>query len=201
MNSLLVKLSYDGDFFAFTTFSRDHGHHGRFLISPDTLRLAIESDKTVYDKDIGSFIEMRTQHSGECDHLSIRATWLNTFADGTVCGIQQSVKIPICLIQQLLDTGKPIKYLYQAPANQAHINSYYAGKTIRKLMTDPQKRRALSKAMRDSFQWADESVTLYSDFENSFYFITKSGFPANGGLVLFDRTVDGHKGLCFQICT
>ena len=201
MNSLLVKLSYDGDFFAFTTFSRDHGHHGRFLSSPDTLRLAIESDKTVYDKDIGSFIEMRTQYSGEYAHLSVRATWLNTFADGTVRGIQQSAKIPIYLIQQLLDTRKPIKYLYQAPANQAHINSSYAGKTIRKLMTDPQKRRALSKAMRDSFQWADESVTLYSDFENSFYFITKSGFPANGGLVLFDRTVDGHKGLCFQICT
>ena len=78
MTSLLLKLSFDGDFFAFTTYSRDHGHHGRFLVSPDALKLAMETDKTVFDKDCGSFIEMRTLRSGGCDHLSVRfSTYLS----------------------------------------------------------------------------------------------------------------------------
>ena len=201
MTSLLIKLSFDGDFFAFTTYSRDHGHHGCLLISPDTLTLAMETDKTVFDKGIGSFIEMRTLHSGECDHLSVRFTWLNTFADGTVCGIQQSAKIPVQLIQHVLTTRKPVKYLYHEPAAQAHIDSSRAGKTIRQILASPRKRRALCKAMRDSFQWVDETVNLVNDFGDSFHFTTESGFPSNGGLVLFENTFDGHKGLCYQVCT
>lgn len=74
MTSLLLKLSFDGDFFSFSTYSRDHGHHGRFLVSPDALKLAMESDKTVFDKDIGSFIEIRTQHSGGRSVLSVQFT-------------------------------------------------------------------------------------------------------------------------------
>ena len=201
MTSLLIKLSFDGDFFAFTTYSRDHGHHGRFLVSPDALKLATETDKTVFDKDCGSFIEMRTLRSGGCDHLSVRFTWLNTFADGSVCGIQQSAKIPVQLIQHVLVTRQPVKYLYHEPAAQAKIDASRAGKTIRQILTSPRKRRALCKAMRSCFQWADETVNLFNDYGDSFYFTTESGFPSNGGLVLFENTYDGHKGLCYQVCT
>ena len=201
MTSLLIKLSFDGDFFSFSTYSRDHGHHGRFLVSPDALKLAMETDKTVFDKDIGSFIEIRTQHSGERSVLSVRFTWLNTFADGSVHGIQQSAKLPVHLVQHVLVTRQPVKYLYHEPAAQAHIDASRAGKTIRQILTSPRKRRALCKAMRDSFQWVDETVNLFNDFGDSFYFTTESGFPSNGGLVLFENTYDGHKGLCYQVCT
>jgi hypothetical protein len=135
------------------------------------------------------------------DHLSVRFTWLNTFADGTVCGIQQSAKIPVQLIQHVLTTRKPVKYLYHEPVAQARIDSSRAGETIRQILTSPQKRRALCKAMRDSFHWVDETVSLFNDFGDSFYFTTESGFPSNGGLVLFENTYDGHKGLCYQVCT
>ena len=201
MTSLLIKLGFDGDFFTFSTYSRNHGHHGRFLVSPDVLKLAMESDKTVFDKDIGSFIEIRTQHSGGRSVLSVQFTWLNTFADGTIHGIQQSAKIPIHLVQHVLVTRQPVKYLYHEPAAQARIDASRAGKTIRQILTCPRKRRALCKAMRDSFQWVDETVNLFNDFGDSFYFTTESGFPSNGGLVLFENTYDGHKGLCYQVCT
>ena len=201
MTSLLLKLGFDGDFFTFSTYSRDHGRHGRFLVSLDALKLAMESDKTVFDKDIGSFIEIRTQHSGGRSVLSVQFTWLNTFADGTVHGIQQSAKIPLHLIQRVLDTRKPVKFLYQEPAAQARIDSSRAGKTIRQVIGDKHKRRALCKAMRSCFQWVDETVNLFNDFGDSFYFTTESGFPSNGGLVLFENTYDGHKGLCYQVCT
>ena len=92
MTSLLLKLGFDGDFFTFSTYSRDHGRHGRFLVSPDALKLATETDKTVFDKDCGSFIEIRTQHSGGRYVLNVRFTWLNAFADGSVHGVQQSAK-------------------------------------------------------------------------------------------------------------
>ena len=201
MNSLLVKMGFDGDFFTFTTYSRVHGHHGRFLVSPDVLKLAMESDKTVFDKDIGSFIEMRTQHSGGRYVLSVRFAWLNTFADGSVHGIQQSAKLPVHLVQHVLVTRQPVKYLYHEPVAQAKIDSSRAGETIRHIISDKRKRRALCKALRDSFQWVDDTVHLFCDFGDSFYFTTESGFPSNGGLVLFENTYDGHKGLCYQVCT
>ena len=201
MNSLLVKMGFDGDFFAFTTYSRDHGHHGRFLVSPDALKLAMETGKTVFDKDIGSFIEMRTQYSGKHNFLNVRFTWLNVFSDGSVHGFQQSAKIPLYLIRYILRTGETIKFLYQEPVAQARIDLSRAGETIRHIISDKRKRRALCKALRDSFQWVDDTVNLFNDFGDSFYFTTESGFPSNGGLVLFENTYDGHKGLCYQVCT
>ena len=201
MNSLLLKLGFDGDFFSFSTYSRAHGHHGRFLVSPDVLKLAMESDKTIIDKDIGSFIEMRTQLIDEHGVLSVRFTWLNAFADGSVHGVQQSAKIPLYLIRYILRTGETIKFLYQEPVAQARIDLSRAGETIRHIIGDKRKRRALSKAMRNCFQWADETVSLYSDFNDNFYFTTESGFPSDGGLVLFENTIDGFKGLMYQVCT
>ena len=144
---------------------------------------------------------MRTLRSGGCDHLSVRFTWLNTFADGSVHGVQQSAKIPLYLIRYILRTGETVKFLYQEPATQARIDASRAGKTIRQVIGDKHKRRALCKAMRSCFQWVDETVNLFNDFGDSFYFTTESGFPSNGGLVLFENTYDGHKGLCYQVCT
>ena len=92
-------------------------------------------------------------------------------------------------------------FLYQEPVAQARIDLSRAGETIRHIIGDKRKRRALSKAMRDSFQWADETVSLYSDFNDNFYFTTESGFPSDGGLVLFENTIDGFKGLMYQVCT
>ncbi len=201
MNSLLLKLGFDGDFFSFSTYSRAHGHHGRFLVSPDALNLAMETDKTVFDKDIGSFIEIRTQLIDGRGVLSVRFTWLNAFADGSVHGVQQSAKMPLYLIRHILRTGETVKFLYQEPVAQAKIDSSRAGETIRHIISDKRKRRALCKALRDSFQWVDDTVHLFCDFGDSFYFTTESGFPSNGGLVLFENTYDGHKGLCYQVCT
>ena len=201
MNSLLLKLGFDGDFFSFSTYSRAHGHHGRFLVSPDVLKLAMESDKTIIDKDIGSFIEMRTQLIDGRGVLSIRFTWLNAFADGSVHGVQQSAKTPLYLIRYILRTGEAVTFLYQEPVAQAKIDASRAGETIRHIISDKRKRRALCKALRDSFQWVDDTVNLYNDYGDSFYFTTESGFPADGGLVLFENTYDGHKGLCYQVCT
>lgn len=201
MTSLLLKLGFDGKFVTLTTYSRDNGHHGRFLIFPDTMKTAMESDRMVYDKDISSFIEMKALHSGGRNHLGVRVTWLTDFNNGNVRGVQQFMKIPTELIQHVLNTGETVKYLYQESARQAKIDSSRAGETIRRIICDKHKRRALCKALRDSFQWVDETVNLFNDFGDSFYFTTESGFPSNGGLILFENTYDGHKGLCYQVCT
>ena len=63
------------------------------------------------------------------------------------------------------------------------------------------ERTVFCKAMRDSFQWVDETVNLFNDYGDSFYFTTESGLPSDGGLILFENTYDGHKGLCYQVCT
>ena len=191
MKQLKTKVKGAGIKFVYGT-----GNHKTIL-----QRLVEKTDKTVFDKDCGSFIEMRTLRSGGCDHLSVRFTWLNTFADGSVHGIQQSAKLPVHLVQHVLVTRQPVKYLYHEPAAQARIDASRTGKTIRQVIGDKHKRRALCKAMRSCFQWVDETVNLFNDFGDSFYFTTESGFPSNGGLVLFENTYDGHKGLCYQVCT
>lgn len=182
---------------------------------PETMRLSLKSlaeaeklgngytaasHNTDY-KDIDSFIEIRTQHSGGRYALHVRFTWLNAFADGSVHGVQQSAKVPLYLIRHILRTGETVKFLYQEPCAQAKIDSSRAGETIRRIICDKHKRRAFCKAMRSCFQCADETVNLYNDYGDSFYFTTESGFPADGGLVLFENTYDGHKGLCYQVCT
>ena len=155
----------------------------------------------VLSDSIASFIETRTQHSGGRYVLNVRFTWLNIYADGSVQGVQQSAKIPLYLIRYILRTGETVKFLYQEPVAQAKIDSSRAGETIRTILSCPRKRRAFCKAIRDSFQSVDETVNLFNDYGDSFYFTTESGFPSNGGLVLFENTYDGYKGLCYQVCT
>ena len=40
--------------------------------------------------------------------------------------------------------------------------------------------------MRDCFRWPGEHITLFPDGKRSFYFITESGVPKNGGLILHE---------------
>ena len=54
------------------------------------------------------------------------------------------------------------------------------------------ERRAFSKALRASFHWHDDSVTLFPDRGKNFYF--RAGTLC-GGLCLHGDCVTGHDGL------
>ena len=92
-------------------------------------------------------------------------------------------------------------YLYIPPEPCARIITGHAARTIREIVKDKQKRRALSKGLRDCFRWANETVTLYPDGKDSFFFTTKSGCPKNGGLILHEGVRHGYPCLYYCVHT
>lgn len=188
-DSIKVEVSNDGDYIGIRTFDWTHGARGRFLIAKRTLVNALfePEHQATLEQDCGSFAEIWR----EGEDLMIRIAWLSEAYNGEVWGFRQKIMITKPILHQILtETGK-IKYLCQLRPKPATINTNYAGRTIRRIMTDKFKHRAFVKAMRDCFRWPGEVVTLYDDGGDDFYFTTKSGFPKNGGLILSHGTVEG----------
>lgn len=200
-DNIKVELYNDGDYVGIRTYERNHGARGRFLIARRVMIDAMfePEQKTTVDMDCGNFAEIwRTDKD-----LWVRITWLSESTTRQVWGFRQTLKIPYDRLKQILQHIGKIKYLYQPRREGAKIvASESAGRTIQHIMEDKHTRRAFIKAMRDCFQWPNEVVTLYNDGGYSFYFVTKSGFPKNGGLILHDGMLrDGHAYLRYSVHT
>ena len=182
MDSIKVELTNDGDYIGIRTYDRNHGARGRFIISRAVIiNTMFEPEQRVtLDTDCGNFAEL--WHVGK--DLWIRITWLSESSSRQVWGFKQLIKIPQRYLKQILPNTGRVKFLYQTGRDSAEIITTRAAATISMILEDKYKRRALSKAMRDCFKWPGEVVTLYSDIDYSFYFRTKSGCPADGGLIL-----------------
>ena len=191
-NHVLIKLSADDDFIAVSTYCRNHGRRGRFLILRDRVKQILSSNPgTLYDSDCGNHISIHNYDN----RLHITFDWLTEYSDGTLKGFRQRIEIPCDVFTTLMDTGVPTRYLYRPQNPQAHINTVPAASVIRKVRNSPITRRALSKALRDNFYWRSDNVTLYRDYGTSFYFETSSGCPMNGGLILHETTVQTPVGV------
>ena len=105
------------------------------------------------------------------------------------------MEVPREMFVAVMETGKPTRYLYRPRQGQAHINAIPAAMVIREVQESRILRSALRKALRDSFRWKNDTVTLYRDFGKSFYFETASGCPANGGLILHHTTINTPVGV------
>ena len=199
LGSTLVTLSSDKNFVGIKTYDRQHGRHGRFLINHLTLLKMLEEPEglTQYEEDCGDYVKIT--RTGDSLHFSF--AWLNYHGDGSVKGFRQDIKVPISKIWLVLDWTKTVRHLYVPKAPQATIDARPAALVIREIARDKRIKRAFSKAMRDCFQWPGDHVTLYPDGKYSFYFITKSGFPKNGGLILHESTKDGYPYIYYSVHT
>lgn len=76
----------------------------------------------------------------------------------------------------------PLRFLYHPDATFPRIICPHVKSEV---LSSPLKRRALSKALRDSFKWkGSKSITLYHDWGDDFYFKEEGGIA--GGLCLSD---------------
>lgn len=190
--NVLIKLVADGDFIAISTFCRKHGRKGRFLIHRERMQKILEDKPgTLYDSDCGNHVAIHNYNN----ILRIIFDWLSEYSDGTLKGFRQRVEVPRDVFVAVMETGKSKGYLYHPQQAQAHINAIPAAKEIREVQESRITLSALRKALRDSFRWKDDTVTLYRDFGKSFYFETASGCPANGGLILHETTVHTPVGV------
>lgn len=197
--NILVKLVRSNQFVGVKTYCRKHGSHGRFLISEAILRWLLEAEigAVKFDSDCGDYVKIMRRK----DSLQFFFAWLNTYGDDSVKGFRQDITIPLLTVQLVLDEGEAQRHLYIPPEPCAKIITCHAARTIREIVKDKQKRRALSKGLRDCFRWANETVTLYPDGKDSFFFTTKSGCPQNGGLILHEGVRHGYPCLYYCVHT
>ena len=184
LRSILVSLIPDGDFIALTTISRQFGKSQRFLLCVDTLNDFLDGTVPVlYDSDLNSFL--RGWYT-DAETIGLRITWLGSTCNDQVSGHIERLDLPVSLLIAAMD--QPVKYLVHKEAMQCPIKlSPSAQKMVADL--DRLERRALSKALRDNWHWSyPEPVTLYADWNDSFYFHTES---ICGGLCRHADTVPG----------
>ena len=188
LKHILVKAWRTESCLAITTYSREHGHHGRFLIPIDSITAWIygPKDSAFYSMDCGHILEM--WQVSDCYRVNIH--WISMYSNQEFRGFCQTFTLPAEeLFNLLIRNGKPIATLYAENEVHARIDASRASRTLQMICANRHMRRAFSKAMRDCFRWRDEVVYLFNDGGGSFFFRTETGCPACGGLILHESTV------------
>ena len=187
--NILVKLRADGEFIRIRTFDRAHGGSRSFIVRREALWKLPEGE-TAIDSDLDGFLEAFVRN----EMVQMRFYWISVNND-VISGYKQSFEIPLTLILRVLNSRDMMaKYLHRATKKPTRFHAVRAANTLRTIQQDDRIHRAFSKGMRDHFHWPGDTVTLYSDGDHDLYFTAESGFPANGGLILHEGSVNTVRG-------
>ena len=192
LQNILFMAEISTECVAVSTLCRKHNRSGRFLLIRERLReLLNESPRHFYDMDCGHHVDIFT----DAEHWTFTFDWLSEYSDGTLKGFRQTVEVPRRAIEDMLENGTPIRYLY-TPQREAHarVDASRVGSVIREILNVPRMRRAFIKAMRDCFRWRGDEVTLYRDYPHSFYFEADGSWNINGGLILHETERKTPRG-------
>ena len=185
-SSVRITFVPDGSFISLTTYSRRHGKSQRFLLSKANVTAFLDGTvPELYDADLNNFLH-GSYANAETIHL--RITWLT--GSEHLTGYWESFDLPVKLLVAAVN-NQPVKYLVNNAVTQCPITlAASAQKMIHNL--NQVERRALSKALRDNWYWRyPEDLTLYADWNDSFYFHTET---ICGGLCRHTDTVRGKDG-------
>lgn len=189
-------------------FSPDHRNSQSFYLN--TVRFTQwlnNSDpwgSTYLEMDIHNVF--RATH-GINDKVEIRIYWLCADSDNGLRGYMQEFSMKASVLLDIMADEKERKVLVSTrrDSSQAKINvSSGAQSQIGKIITDKQKRRALSKALGSCFFYgSDETVDLYASWGSDFDFHNMGIY---GGLVLHEVNIVGrdhqpHKKLYYGVHT
>lgn len=186
-DNIMVKAENNGTAIVLHTYERQYGRSSGFYIITEHLRKWYANDPELIFHDADGVSTIKMWCKGQTCHIQI--SWLHFHADRELRGHVQRFTIPERALRHLMIDGASIRELCRPEERRAKIDASHAGKVLKQIRQNKLLRRAFSKAMRREFHWPDDEVTLYSDWNSSFYFVTKSGFPANGGLVLHEGVV------------
>jgi len=199
----IVTIESTGSFVTLKTYDAQHGNSTRTYIDSDKLYHWIDSEaqSALLDHDYGSFTIMRRVSK---DMISVRLTWLHTIGNHDIKGYTQDFDLHADDLMAVLLTEDRVRKLVSLDdkSQQAQITiTNGAHRQIKAL--DKRHRRALSKAMRDSFRWKGSCLCLYADWGNDFSFVEQK---MSGGLCLHDTRVSGkdrklHSKLYYQVHT
>lgn len=191
---ILVNLCLSGDFVEIQTFSVEYGRSHRFLL----LRCKLESvfsgrESYVLDTDLASFIRLTRTGSGICFHI----TWVSrSWNSNAISGHEDMFTLPDANIEDLL-AGKKIQRAIRIDQPQGKATIRFTEGAMHKVgRMSKSIRRALSKALRDNFNYgSDATVHVYGDFGHDLYFDSDG---LCGGLVLHKGVLTGRDGREYQ---
>ena len=189
-NSILIDIVPDGTCLYIYTTSRNHGRK-YFIVLNQSLKDWLMGTKTYFvENDFCGFIHIYIQK--KVCHVTI--TWLNG-DENNLTGYKQHFTIPLWKIKKAVIYGKESRHLsydwrgttkVQLECDHAYMSSIIENKKL---------KRAFSKAMRDCFQWGEDTIYLYKDWApHSFFFKTASGWPSCGGLILHSSEINTPCG-------
>ncbi len=196
--AILVSMRLSGDFLMLWTLDRTHGRSQHFMLSAARLRTWLEQNDgtTLIDCDLHNYLAL---HRFSADKVTMRFTWL-TLHDSRgdkLHGYQQTLIMPADKLKKAL-IGFRVRALIDSDVcRQSRVVFSESGQAlIGKICADKREKRALCKALRDSFHWRDtDEVYLVADWRRDFYFTTDN---MNGGLCRHERTVRGKDGKAYQ---
>jgi len=199
----IATIESTGSFIMFKTYDAAHGNSMRMYIDSDKLYhwLDSEAQNAFLDHDCGSFTIMRRVNK---EIVSVRLTWLHSIGHNDVKGYVQEFSLPADDLMLPLITGDRVRKLVALDDKPRHAQITITNGAHRQIRAlDKQQRRALSKALRDSFYWKDSHLCLYADWGSDFSFVEQK---ISGGLCLHDSRVAGkdnklHSKLCYQVHT
>lgn len=180
-NDIMLKVKKDGSWLSFVTYDRKHGRSMRFLTLAESAMEALDKNEYAHflDADCGNFVRLSRVE----DKLRIVFTWLSSCNDDDIRGYRQHVEIPYSALAACYAENSTRKFLCHAEISvSARIDSSRACRNIQRAIAEKHSRRAFIRAMRDSFQWrGEETIVLYDDWGNDFFFSASSGL--HGGLI------------------
>ena len=179
MGNIMVKVEKDGNWLYLSTYDRKHGKSGRFLSRIEQVMDELKKNDYVsfVDVDCENFLHFRRNK----DMVFLDFVWIRGNDD--IRGYRQHAEISYDVLRQMCYAENSTqKFLCHAENSvSAKVDASNACRNIRRAIAEKHSRRAFIRAMRNSFRWKDECVTLYNDGQYDFFFQTDKGLC--GGLI------------------
>ena len=201
MNTMITITRSSDNIFALTTYSRDAGKRGRFLILRDNLEnWAGNPSKTFWDEDCGSVLRIDNYNG----NFKFKIAWITpATTDYTFKGIWQFFDLSEAEFYGLfaLDEDESARFLrdHNKP-EKVTLDFTHAGRTLQRIAESDKKiRRAFCKAVRDQLNGWKHTRTFYNDGGLDFFWRDNDGLC--GGLIFSTYEKRGHIRHAFQIHT
>ena len=192
-SAILISMRLSGDFLMLNTTDKAHGRSQHFYLNASRVSrwLDAKDGTSLIDCDLYNYLAL---HRYSQDKVTMRFTWLSMQGSyGNLSGYQQTVIMPLSQLRKAL-IGFRVKVLLDPELiPQCKLSfSESAQEQIATICRDKREKRALCKALRDSFHWRDSGeVYIVADWRRDFYFTTDD---MNGGLCRHESSVKGKDG-------